>query len=934
MMNKHGSLFGRKTCTAVAVAVFCTIGCRAASEDEYSPVFQTFPAESALAQITPSRSGSIRLDAEHALWDRNSLRWEWEAGDVLEFSHPFKLGFETRPDGVVYTPVFALNVYNEVPVHGHIKVEVGEASFTLGLNFSGWRAAQVRYFNDMEGTPPKEGKSYRIVAPDSGRGVLWLDGLIPDGQTYEALPQPDWQVPFIRDGEDEHRKSGAFRAQIITIELNPEIKPATAEEAMGIELISKRLEETILSRKVKGEKDVLDAYDEILQGTPVRSRCMVDFIKPKPAYTKAGEAFGTLRDVALLYRKTGDTEFLSAYFKLLRHIEDQGWVAGSILGSLHLSGYDGALPRSEANFLMRHVLEEKGLRDSVALDMQWLSNARECLIPAEEGNLDYMHTFMMPQLLDLLLTGDAAERVSWMRAFSAYINQVIGYRSHDDKDGFKKDGTAFHHHGHYPLYAVGAVLQVAEFEALLKDTPFMLRDEVVDNVRQSVNVMLSSAMDHELPVSLSGRHPFKTKKWTRDLMKGALKLGAKPASDTFFLPANYAALATHRRPGWFVVMRGFSKYVWPSEIFAGAANRYGVFLNHGTVEILLDEGLAASGYRQPGWDWRKMPGATTPLPPFEILKDFTPSHYYSRESFVGAQSLDGTNGQFSVELANDFFELRARKSVFCFGNVVVCLGNAIYCARQNYDTVTTLFQNAVKNGADSNIEPLGDGYRIRDAIGNSYLLADKSHLKIYTGTQYSFSQDKAEPTEGEYLTAWLDHGRRPTDESYAYTILVQADEDGVNAYASDPAVQVLEQSRSAHVVHDRATGITAAAMFESGPVNHAGLLKAVSKPCLVQMKSAGIALELSICDPDLQWRRERSDTVRIVLAGDWKVPEQAGLVFSCAENGETHVVVQPDHAAPVKLSGLISRNDVSTSSGTGGHPVGKCSADRFLKQSK
>lgn len=908
MMNKRVSFFGNKICTALVVVAFCGIGCLAASDEDYSPMFQTFSEENSLGQVTSSRQGSIRLDAKHVLWGGRALRWEWQAGDVLEFEHPFQLRWDVLPDGVVYAPAFALNVYCEKTAAYKLTVEAGEASFTFGLNFTGWRSAQVRWFGDMMGTPTEAGDGFRIIAPASGSGVVWLDGIIPDSLVYEAIPQADWQVPYVSDGEDEHRKEGALRAHLITMTLEPEITPATAEERAGLHLVEERLEEDILTKKTKPEEWCWKQYEQILRGAPIRTSRQVGFSDPLPTTVRPRLAYDVMENFAILYRKTGKQKYRDAFLELLHHVRDQGWVAGSVLGSLHLTGYDGARPRGQACFLMRNVLEEEGLRDAVAQDVQWLNNARECLIlPPCDGNLDYMHTFMIPQLLALLTTADEVERVAWLRAYHKYVEQVIGMNTNDERDGFKRDGTAFHHYGHYPLYAAGAVTHVGELKHLLDGTPFALSQGVLDHVRHSLETMQVSMMGKELPLSMGGRHPFKAGHWTKTLHKAAEDLECAPVPEKIFLPMNNAAAAVHRRNDWFAVMRGLSQYVWASEMFPGAANRYGVFMNHGSLELLSDYGLAANGYEQAGWDWRMFPGATTALVPYSILKDFELRHYKSRETFAGAMSLDGLNGHFVLDMGNDFFELYARKSVFCFGDVIVCLGDAIRCARQNYETVTTLFQNSVKREVDSKAERIGSLHCIRDDCGNSYLLSDVKNLKVHVGTQHSFDHYKATPTQGTFYTTWLDHGRRPTDESYTYTILVQMDEDAVREFAGEPSVVVLEQTRLAHIVKDDTTGITAFNLFEAGAVNHE-LLKSVSKPCMVEIRESDTGLDVAVCDPDLQWRRERFDELRIVLAGEWGVPEADGLVLVHAENGQTSIVLQPKYAEPVVLEDLVLIN--------------------------
>ena len=261
------------------------------------------------------------------------------------------------------------------------------------------------------------------------------------------------------------------------------------------------------------------------------------------------------------------------------------------------------------------------------------------------------------------------------------------------------------------------MLSAARLRALLADTVFALSDAALDTVRHSIRVMLSSAMNDDLPMSISGRHPFLQPRWVTQIRRAAGMLECRPP-DIAFVPLNTAALATHRRPGWLACIRGFSRYAWSTEVFPQAANRFGAFQGHGSVEILRDGGQEASGFRRDGWDWRLVPGGTTVLVPLASMLD-KGSCLRSRETFAGALTLDGRNGHFAFRMNSEFYELAARKSVFCFDNEIVCLGSAITCRRQNYPTVTTLFQNGIDAKTDYKPYEVAGCTVIHDAVGNT-----------------------------------------------------------------------------------------------------------------------------------------------------------------------------------------------------------------------
>lgn len=874
------------------------------NEDTSWQHFETFADDASLSKVSSTREGSVSLSDKHVLWDGQSLRWEWEAGDVLEFDHPFELRLNCLDSGIVYTPVFILNVYSEKNDGGMLRIESAGSSFSYNLNFTGWRSAQVRYYSDMKGETTLNGSGYRIHAPESGEGVLWLDGIIPNGLTYEANAEADFQQPYIADGINEHAGPGVYRARYDASKLRLQVKAPTADELEAIEALDLWLDDHILTAAANDRKATKDLQkleqrvDQLLESRiAIRTKRQIDYVKPTPKVERPGNVFRLLKDLAVYYRKTQDPLARELYLKLALHARDNGWTQGSAMGTLHLTGYAGAQQFTEAHFLMRHELEKEGLRDTFAQDAQWWMNTPSWLImPPKILDLDYMHTFMMPRVYAALISEDPAERIAWMHAYKTYHDAAFALNTHDVNDGYKSDGTAFHHYRHYPAYALGGINHVGEIYQLLKNTPFALDEQALDNVRRAALRLHATALPDAIPVSLGGRHPFKYPTAKDSFAEAVELLEARALPESSFWEMPFAGMGVQRRPNWFVLMHGFDEYLPASEGWA-PANRYGLFNKHGSVEIMLNEGLEASGYKHEGWDWRKLPGTTACLAPYPVILT---QESKSKETFLGALTLDGLNGQFGMKLDSSYVQLTAKKSVTAFGNVLVCLGNDIVGWRGNYSTITTLFQTHAPEAVNDKIETINELHHLRDAVNNHYLLEDSDNLKTFQGVQHSLNQNDGKPNEGRYYTAWLDHGPRPDGKSYSYTVLVQPEDGEVEAYANAPTVQVLEQSNQAHIVQDKTTGITAFTLFEAGKVNHSQL-KAVSIPCMIQTQAKGDSLQLAVCNPDLQLQQTQFDWVSVVLKGEWDAEAHEDLVNTHIKDGETTITVQPKNGKTVQL---------------------------------
>jgi len=114
-------------------------------------------------------------------------------------------------------------------------------------------------------------------------------------------------------------------------------------------------------------------------------------------------------------------------------------------------------------------------------------------------------------------------------------------------------------------------------------------------------------------------------------------------------------------------------------------------------------------------------------------------------------------------------------------------------------------------------------------------------------------------TAGDFVSAWMDHGCAPEDASYAYCVVVDTDAEQMaewSAAMGDPErahYRILQHDRQAHAVYDRATGVTASVIFAPGGFS-LGPVTAVSKPCLLLFHMDEDGLELSVCNPNLNFQ--------------------------------------------------------------------------------
>ncbi|QYM78877.1 hypothetical protein K0B96_16470 [Horticoccus luteus] len=737
-----------------------------------------------------------------------------------------------------------------------------------------------------------------------------------------------------------------------------------------------------------GAKDGLQSYATLLFGVAQASRGTTD--------------------------ETQSAELRRMFFDLTDHLLDQGWADGSGMGTLHHLGYS-TRHFYAAFFLMRDALRDSGRLEEVQRMMAWFSGVGKAYVPLDEVNgisIDTLNTTLLGQIAAQLLMPDDTRRVRALTATSHWLGRALE-PSQGLNGGIKADGSILHHGNHYPAYAEGGIRGATEALWLLANTPLRVPEAGHASLRRAMLNLRFQCNVLQWPLSLSGRHPNAefslspepylflalsgtpdgrasldrevAEVWRRLADADAKSAHGKPklsaavalyrravpsadAPEDDFTPAlrapiapeapptgnltlSYATTVAHRRANWLVTARGFSRYLWGSEVYPGA-NTFGRYNAYGHVEILAAGdpiNLFDSGFAEAGWDWNCWPGTTAIHLPIDLLRDRVNNvdiysgfeeMLISDEAFAGGSNLGGRNGVFAMKLhehAKYDGSFRARKSVFFFDDRVVLLGSDITDADTAHETRTTLFQQHVPSGAAALSPDRRDpaAVSVADTIGNVYYVFPGSTLRVTTGPQSSRSQNDKRDTTGDFALAWLDHGSAPKSAGYAYAILVQPSEQRRSAFTAalrqpDTApFTILRRDHDAHIVRDRATGILAAACFE--PINHTGLpIAAVDTPAIVMLHIDQATATLSVCDPDLhlyagteadqydaagrqrevsiysrKWFRAASapSRVRVTVVGDYRLAQpDARVAVVAVEAGQTTLELTCRDGQPVEVA--------------------------------
>lgn len=330
-----------------------------------------------------------------------------------------------------------------------------------------------------------------------------------------------------------------------------------------------------------------------------------------------------------------------------------------------------------------------------------------------------------------------------------------------------------------------------------------------------------------------------------------------------------------------------NKYFWRSEYSSHQRDDYGVFTKLNSSRTIGGEyrlrwrpeigneidwnasgatAIHVTGREQfdlgPAFDWLHYPGVTAPY-----LKVTRQGQIRNGGSFTGGVS-DGEYGANVFTL--DRADTKASKSYFYFDDEIVALGTGIESSA-DAPVHTTVNQSVAKANASVNGTPLASGtsertvdspaWAYNDQVG--YVFPEEGPLKVSNKTQTGHWIDE-DPQSADAFTLYFDHGRQPEDAGYEYIVLPAKQPEQVEAYADDPAVEVLRNDAQVQAVRHADLERTSAVFYEAGELDLGdGRTLSLSQPGLVMLDESGDLARVSVSNPE-----RPGISVRVALSGE------------------------------------------------------------------
>ena len=265
---------------------------------------------------------------------------------------------------------------------------------------------------------------------------------------------------------------------------------------------------------------------------------------------------------------------------------------------------------------------------------------------------------------------------------------------------------------------------------------------------------------------------------------------------------------------------------------------------------------------------------------------------------------------------------RARKSVFCFDERILCLGSGITSEDGEHRVCTTLFQHpreetqTMSQGADWVLDGNGNGYYVPKSNDPLDVSCEQRALPYHNHWFPSNPEKHNQIVQNEGVTelALLDHGKAPRNGKYEYCVLMRTDVNSIQTFAermttpTTASYRILQQNTAAHIVYDVPSATTAYVLFEPGTVDH-GPVRKTSAACLVMTRLTDAGhLRISVCDPDIGPEPQTiapPTELTLTLAGEWTLPLHTEAVKSLLINGRTELTITCREARPVAVNLIL-----------------------------
>lgn len=762
------------------ITLCVTLLCASSSLKAYKgfPVSRSYQSFENKANVSLSEwKGAVAIVNDRAKDGSNSLKWNASSGAILEMT-PSSLPAALRSNN----GGIQCWIYNDKPSTDTLQFKVVDTdgikvwSWGLKMNYQGWQAMWIHFSQQaFKGEPYNKNKEYKIVVTNGEHArSLYFDnyevvrkviGKHTDDAFYVSRPMVQefgtshpWTYTKYWNGQTvpnlsnkgENYMSELASIQSIEDRYREWVLPNQKNKSSNYKLREESLQQFISDGVAKLDKYNIKVKDGVITGTPLYS------IRGENEPFFADLSMGILLPLALDYLYNGNQKSGEKYLLALNYMHDQGWRAGSALGSidhemLRHSGYFHSI------YLMKDLLQKEGILEREMATAKWYLNWNELyhLPPFVGCTADFMRTLFMYRLLVVFME-DGPVKVNDMHYYHKWIEKSMSIAP-GFSDTFKPDHIGYHHRGAYMnAYGPNAFHMASVISWMLHGSDFALSDQSMDNLTQSVLVASKMNYRYHIPMGVCGRFPNSDRNYVNIVpslayllhtKKGATSevkseylrtyplpgteqsntlmsradskleylhtMGAVPLmesayddvkqsgkinkQDAIFSFKPYAGLGLYDVQNMQFSVKGWSAYIWDFEGGKKGENLYGRYLSYGALQTYEPTPSVTGFDLDKGFDWNHIPGTTSKVIPTKDLK-FGKQNKFQHRNFTDQTFLsglvNGEKGWIGLKLHDTVFDpsFYANKSYLFLPNRIVCMGDQIRSNDKNHRCITTLFQ--------------------------------------------------------------------------------------------------------------------------------------------------------------------------------------------------------------------------------------------------
>lgn len=233
-----------------------------------------------------------------------------------------------------------------------------------------------------------------------------------------------------------------------------------------------------------------------------------------------------------------------------------------------------------------------------------------------------------------------------------------------------------------------------------------------------------------------------------------------------------------------------------------------------------------------------------------------------------------TNGKYgATSYAMNKKDTQASKGYFFFDDEFVALGAGI-TSKESVAINTTLNQSEADNVIVNN-QTVAEGTKKKeyttkwlynDKVG--YVFPKEEKVVVSNALQADnpslWPEDKKKSTPATF-TAWLDHGVKPVDASYAYIVVPNTTAENVSEYANDIPVTIVSNTKEIQAVRHDGLKQTQINFYKAGTLEYKpGYTITVDQPCSVMIDESKQQREITVAANDYVAHR----TVHVDLSYD------------------------------------------------------------------